>query len=100
MLDAVQDLPRVELAFCDPRRLGRIRLRASPLTEAPIATLGFDPLLSMPTLDEYTTSILKRKCPVKALLLDQPFNAGVGNWVAGEYFILDLRNYWSARYHH
>lgn len=29
-----------QLAFVDSRRLGRIRLCASPLTEAPISTLG------------------------------------------------------------
>jgi len=71
------------LAFLDARRLGRIRLRASPLTEAPISELGFDPILSMPSLEDFTSSVLKRSCPIKALLLDQTFSAGVGNWVAG-----------------
>ncbi|GLB36541.1 putative formamidopyrimidine-DNA glycosylase H2TH domain [Lyophyllum shimeji] len=73
-----------QLAFLDARRLGRIRLRASPLTEPPISELGFDPILSMPTLDDFSTSVLKRSCPIKALLLDQTFSAGVGNWVADE----------------
>jgi formamidopyrimidine-DNA glycosylase len=75
--------PSIELAFSDARRLGRIRLCTSPLTEPPISELGFDPILSMPTLDQFTPLVLKRSCPIKALLLDQSFSAGVGNWVAG-----------------
>ncbi|THU82495.1 AtMMH-1 [Dendrothele bispora CBS 962.96] len=73
-----------ELAFTDPRRLGRIRLRNSPRTEPPISDLGFDPILSMPSLEDFSAMVLKRSCPIKALLLDQSFNAGVGNWVADE----------------
>ncbi|KAI0932720.1 hypothetical protein AcW1_000242 [Taiwanofungus camphoratus] len=73
-----------ELAFLDARRLGRIRLCASPLTEPPISSLGFDPILSMPGLEHFKKGVLKRSCPIKALLLDQSFSAGVGNWVADE----------------
>ncbi|CCM01303.1 uncharacterized protein FIBRA_03352 [Fibroporia radiculosa] len=73
-----------ELAFLDARRLGRIRLCTSPLTEPPISALGFDPILSMPTLQEFANGVRKRTCPIKALLLDQSFSAGVGNWVAGK----------------
>jgi len=73
-----------EIAFLDPRRLGRIRLCTAPLTEPPISELGFDPILSMPPLSDFTTSVRKRSCPIKALLLDQTFSAGVGNWVADE----------------
>lgn len=74
----------MQLAFVDARRLGRIRLRASPLTEPPISQMGFDPILSMPALDDFRTAVLKRSCPIKALLLDQSFSAGVGNYVAGD----------------
>lgn len=73
-----------EIAFLDVRRLGRIRLVKSPLEEPPISTLGFDPILSMPKLEDFKPQVLKRSCPIKALLLDQSFSAGVGNWVAGE----------------
>ncbi|KAF9072700.1 AtMMH-1 [Rhodocollybia butyracea] len=73
-----------EIAFMDARRLGKIRLRDSPATEPPISELGFDPILSMPSLDTFKPLVLKRSCPVKALLLDQTFSAGVGNWVADE----------------
>jgi len=75
----------LELAFLDARRLGRIRLCAEPLNEAPILELGFDPILSMPSLEDFTPQVLKRKAPIKAVLLDQSFSAGVGNWVAGEW---------------
>lgn len=76
--------PANELAFLDARRLGRIRLVQSPRTEAPISELGFDPILSMPAFEEFKPLVLKRSCPIKALLLDQSFSAGVGNWVADE----------------
>ncbi|TFK93000.1 AtMMH-1 [Polyporus arcularius HHB13444] len=73
-----------QVAFLDPRRLGRIRLCKSPLAEPPISALGFDPIISMPDLDDFKKGVLKRSCPIKALLLDQSFSAGVGNWVADE----------------
>ncbi|KAJ3837782.1 AtMMH-1 [Lentinula raphanica] len=73
-----------EIAFMDARRLGRIRLRDSPATEPPISALGFDPILCMPALDVFEPLVKKRSCPIKALLLDQSFSAGVGNWVADE----------------
>ncbi|KAH8086602.1 AtMMH-1 [Cristinia sonorae] len=82
--DDTSDEDIVQLAFMDARRLGRIRLCQDPLTEPPISTLGFDPILSMPSLDDFRSSVLKRTCPIKALLLDQSFSAGVGNWVADE----------------
>ncbi|TBU58805.1 hypothetical protein BD310DRAFT_818463, partial [Dichomitus squalens] len=73
-----------QVAFLDPRRLGRIRLCKSPLTEAPISSLGFDPIISMPDFEYFEKGVLRRSCPIKALLLDQSFSAGVGNWVADE----------------
>ncbi|KAI8056062.1 Formamidopyrimidine-DNA glycosylase N-terminal domain-containing protein [Syncephalis plumigaleata] len=60
-------------AFTDPRRLG-----------PPISELGFDPILSMPNQQEFMEAVRKRRTPIKALLLDQHFSAGVGNWVADE----------------
>lgn len=74
-----------EIAFLDARRLGRVRLvTGSPLNCPPISALGFDPILSMPDLPTFSPLLLKRTCPIKALLLDQSFSAGVGNWVADE----------------
>src|SRR5438876_7071303 len=72
------------LAMTNPRRLGRIRLVNDPENEPPISLLGFDPLLEMPPLKVFTALLAKRKAPIKAVLLDQTFAAGVGNWVADE----------------
>jgi formamidopyrimidine-DNA glycosylase len=73
-----------ELAFTNARRLGRIRLRDDPRSEPPIAKLGFDPHLQMPAPDLFAGLVRRRRVAIKALLLDQGFAAGVGNWVADE----------------
>lgn len=41
-------------------------------------------MLSLPPADVFNQLVLRRAVPVKALLLDQSFSAGVGNWVADE----------------
>ncbi|MCA9621022.1 MAG: hypothetical protein KC731_18495 [Myxococcales bacterium] len=73
-----------EIVMTNARRLGRIRLRASPPDEPPLADLGFDPLLALPSRAEFVRRAKRRKIPIKALLLDQGFAAGVGNWLADE----------------
>jgi formamidopyrimidine-DNA glycosylase len=72
------------LAVADGRRLGRIRLRRDPATEPPIAGLGFDALRGLPSPARFRALARARGVPVKALLLDQSFAAGVGNWIADE----------------
>jgi formamidopyrimidine-DNA glycosylase len=73
-----------ELAIADGRRLGRIRLRREPSAEPPIAGLGFDALRGLPSPTRFRALARARGAPVKALLLDQSFAAGVGNWIADE----------------
>ena len=73
-----------ELVIADGRRLGRIRLRQDPATEPPIAALGFDALRGLPGPARFRELARGRAAPVKALLLDQSFAAGVGNWIADE----------------
>lgn len=73
-----------ELAMIDKRRFGRIRLRDTPREEPPISELGFDPLLAMPTAKALASMLENRRAPIKAVLLDQSFAAGVGNWIADE----------------
>ncbi|WWC58329.1 formamidopyrimidine-DNA glycosylase [Kwoniella dejecticola CBS 10117] len=81
---SVGDEP-VELAFLDGRRLGRLRLLPSPVTEhPPVSALGFDPVLNHPTFEEFEGLIAKKKGTVKGMIMDQAFSAGVGNWVADE----------------
>jgi formamidopyrimidine-DNA glycosylase len=72
------------LAIADGRRLGRIRLRQDPATEPPLAGLGFDALRGLPPPARFRALARTRGVPVKALLLDQSFAAGVGNWIADE----------------
>ncbi len=72
------------LAIADGRRLGRIRLRRNPATEPPIADLGFDALRGLPPPARFRALARARAAPVKAILLDQSFAAGVGNWIADE----------------
>jgi formamidopyrimidine-DNA glycosylase len=73
-----------ELVMADARRLGRIRLRHDPRAEPPLAGLGFDALRELPTPARFHALLRERTAPMKALLLDQTFAAGVGNWIADE----------------
>jgi len=71
-------------ALADPRRLGRIRLAQDPERQPPISLLGFDALNDLPSTSKLRTLLAPRRAPLKAVLLDQSFAAGVGNWVADE----------------
>ena len=73
-----------ELALADARRLGRIRLRDDPRREPPVVDLGFDALRELPSPARFFALLHERGAPMKALLLDQSFAAGVGNWIADE----------------
>lgn len=75
----------IHFGYKDPLRWGRLRLvSGDPLASDPINKLGFDPVLGLPDIDTFRSKVQKRSVPVKALLLDQSFSAGVGNWVADE----------------
>ncbi|ORX38520.1 hypothetical protein BD324DRAFT_577737, partial [Kockovaella imperatae] len=81
---SVSDEPR-ELAFTDSRRLGRLRLVPQPVEQhPPVSKLGFDPVLSYPTIEEFRELLKKKRGTVKGMIMDQSFSAGVGNWVADE----------------
>lgn len=72
------------LAFADARRLARVRLRDDPRREPPVSRLGFDALHEVPPPAAFLALLRERSAPLKALLLDQTFAAGVGNWIADE----------------
>src|SRR3989449_3329377 len=72
------------VGFCDARRLGRMRLRHAPPAESPISLLGFDALRDLPPVRRLGALLGERAAPVKAVLLDQSFSAGIGNWIADE----------------
>ena len=72
------------LAFVDPRRFGRLRLRQDPEREQPLAALGFDVLDELPAAPALGVTLGRRAAAIKAVLLDQSLFAGVGNWIADE----------------
>lgn len=82
--------PPVKIAFTDPRRLGRVRVVDCPGSDirkhSPLVENGPDPVVDT---DIFTEEFLRkkmrsRKVPIKALLLDQKFISGIGNWVGDE----------------
>ncbi|HEY4057979.1 MAG TPA: DNA-formamidopyrimidine glycosylase family protein [Kofleriaceae bacterium] len=72
------------IAFTDARRLGRIWLGPSPDEEKRVIRLGRDAHEDLPTVAALHAMFQRRKLPIKALLLDQTFLAGIGNWLADE----------------
>lgn len=74
----------LELSFTDKRRFARVRLLENPVSVPPISELGPDALLEPMTVDEFCKALSKKKIGIKALLLDQSFISGIGNWIADE----------------
>ncbi|KAK4654861.1 hypothetical protein QC762_406840 [Podospora pseudocomata] len=82
--------PAVEVAFTDYRRLARVRLVDCPgadiRSHAPLKENGPDPVQDT---DRFTLAYFQSKCrasraAVKAMLLNQKFISGIGNWVGDE----------------
>ncbi|CAF1012498.1 unnamed protein product [Adineta ricciae] len=78
-----------DVCYTDLRKFGRFHLIDSnePLSCLPLSKLGFDPYLEMPKLDDFKdliNSYRSKSIELKALLLDQAFCAGIGNWIADE----------------
>ncbi|OAY36904.1 formamidopyrimidine-DNA glycosylase [Manihot esculenta] len=74
----------LELSFTDKRRFAKVRLLNDPASVPPISELGPDALLEPMEVDEIYESLRKKKIAIKALLLDQGFISGIGNWIADE----------------
>lgn len=55
-----------------------MRFLENPEGCPPISQLGWDPLLNMPSLDEFSSALAKQRRAVKALLLDQVRGWGEG----------------------
>ncbi|MCJ7515326.1 MAG: DNA-formamidopyrimidine glycosylase [Dehalococcoidia bacterium] len=70
------------LIFTDRRRLGAMWLLENEL--AVIGKLGPEPLDSEFTFQTLSERLSKRQAPIKAVLLDQKFIAGIGNMYADE----------------
>ena len=73
---------RQNIYFRDPRKFGVLKLVKD--TKDIDAKLGPEPLGKAFTLKVFTGRLVNRKAPIKALLLDQKFLAGVGNMYADE----------------
>ena len=77
------------LAYTDPRRFGSLSLVAGDPLESPkLAALGPDAFHDLPSATDFAALLQKQSGPIKALLLDQSFVAGIGNWIAGAYITL------------
>jgi formamidopyrimidine-DNA glycosylase len=68
--------------FRDPRKFGMLKLIAKP--EEIISKLGPEPIDKDFSVKVFAERLKDRKAPIKALLLDQKFLAGVGNMYADE----------------
>jgi formamidopyrimidine-DNA glycosylase len=75
-----KEVPKVEAAFVDSRRFGRIR-KTTPLIEN-----GPDPVVDKDLVTEkwLIEKCRSKKVPIKAMLLDQANISGIGNWVGDE----------------
>lgn len=71
------------IAFTDPRRLARMWI-GTGASDPRVARLGPDAFEDLPSLTELMAAFSKRKAPIKAVLMDQCFLAGIGNYLADE----------------
>nr|CAB3470969.1 unnamed protein product [Digitaria exilis] len=74
----------LEFSFTDKRRFARVRLFEDPETVPPISELGPDALFAPMSVESFLDSLGRKKIGIKALLLDQSFISGIGNWIADE----------------
>ncbi|KAF0904034.1 hypothetical protein E2562_031550 [Oryza meyeriana var. granulata] len=74
----------LEFSFTDKRRFARVRLFEDPETVPPISDLGPDALFEPMSVDNFADSLSGKRIGIKALLLDQSFISGIGNWIADE----------------
>ena len=67
----------------DPRRFGMMRVGTA--TEfAELREIGPDPLSTRRNADDWRREVRRRRMPIKSLLMDQRFLAGIGNIYANE----------------
>ncbi|KAI8529435.1 hypothetical protein RHMOL_Rhmol12G0224500 [Rhododendron molle] len=86
----------MELSFTDKRRFAKVRLLNNPASVPPISELGPDALFEPMTIDKFIDSLRKKKIGIKALLLDQSFMSGIGNWIADEVLYQDILGFRKA----
>jgi len=69
-----------KLLFVDPRRFGKVSLTKAGVYKGLLTRLGPEIF----SKDHPTQALLRSKKPVKAILLDQHFMAGLGNYLCDE----------------
>ncbi|OAY62647.1 Formamidopyrimidine-DNA glycosylase [Ananas comosus] len=74
----------LEFSFTDKRRFAKVRFLEDPESVPPISELGPDALFEPMQVNEFVDSLSKKKIAIKALLLDQSYISGIGNWLADE----------------
>lgn len=72
------------IVITDARRLGRIWFSPDPESDPTIKKLGRDAFRELPPARELHKLLTVRKAPIKAILLDQSFLSGIGNYLADE----------------
>lgn len=84
------------LLFIDPRKFGSIRVVKPGERDGLISKLGPDPLDvtfgDSEALDHQVRLLARRKKPIKTVLLEQEFAAGIGNYLADEILFRALIN--------
>jgi formamidopyrimidine-DNA glycosylase len=76
-----------EIAFCDPRRIGRVRIRrvADASLVDPVRKLAPDPILDGIDSAHFVLRLSALSTSIKGALLDQEsLVCGIGNWLADE----------------
>lgn len=76
-----------QLRFVDPRTFGELFVTSAASIDEDVpelAHLGFDPLADVMSWTAFGTLLLARSGPLKAVLTDQRFVAGIGNIYADE----------------
>lgn len=76
----------LQLAYCDQRRIGRIKIQSNPLLCPPLSLLAPDPLVDgVPPPDVLYDKTAKISSVIKSVLLDQSvIVCGLGNWMVDE----------------
>jgi formamidopyrimidine-DNA glycosylase len=72
------------VAVTDKRRFGRIWQFDSVEGDKRLGKLGPDALAELPQSKQLGEMLAKRNTSIKALLLNQSFLSGIGNWIADE----------------
>lgn len=72
------------LSFTNTRRLGRVFMLDDGMGHPRLDALGPDAFWDLPSVMKLQEHLSRKTAPIKSVLLDQRWIAGVGNWIADE----------------